>query len=302
MKIYPFFYIFVSTYLNCLSIFGQENLSNSPSQTALELFSPLLAEIRDLPPLEFELDFGFELENGSFQMWTYKFVQSGRMWRRETVDETGKTRNVTSFDGERYYYWSVTGENLHVTSKPEEYEFIDAGVFNAFMDNPIYGWCFPFFLDSRSNFRPSTLSLVGTWSDILSGFDVSSVEAGNGKLRLLFDAPHLQFETMFGGQPGAVKRVEEIILRHRNRVTGEFRDSQTRISFNGWEVANIAEQAIVFPNEIVGVSRHNNGVDIVGGDTWLRVKKGSLKALSSKPDKSFFRVPLSAVPDPQIHD
>ena len=133
-------------------------------------------------------------------------------------------------------------------------------------------------------------------------FAISGIEPKNEGKRILFDAPHLQFETEFVEIDGGSKRVGEIILRHKNIASGNFESYQTKIQLSGWNVERIGEYSIALPKDVIGRSRYNDGRELVGGDHWARLGEGALKALPKDVGPSTFRIPLSAVPDPVIKE
>lgn len=285
------------------SVFGQEGRSARGGKgDPFGMILPLIEEMDSLPPIEMEYDFGFELEDGSFSVRRHRFLQSGKMWREEMRDDSGTLRIVIAYDGERYYRWSPVAENLHVTKDPEDPNFVRMDILNTFRANPFYAWAVPFFLNARSSFDPKGLTRPSVWSEALMEFSIRGIAPKNGGKRLLFDALHLQFETEFVEIAGGSKRVGEIILRHKNRASGELKSRQTQIKLNGWHVEKIGKHSIALPKEVIGVTHYNDGRELVGGDSWSRLVAGSVRALPKDVPLSAFRVPLSSVPDPVIKD
>lgn len=277
---------------------GQEKTVIEGKVDPFGMILPLIEEAEGSPPVEMEFDFGVELSNGAYRIWRYRFVQFDKMWRQERR-EKGVLDLVAAYDGQRYYRFGPIDGNLHITKDADKPARMRTVVFSAFMNNPVYSWMFPFFLHDRSGFSSEGVVSPSVWSEVLSEFSVRKIDSKNGGERLLFDAPHLQLETEFGGIH-KLKRIKEIILRHKNIATGKFRDRQSKIEYKGWHVEKVGEGSIVLPREVISHTRFNDGRKVPGGGQWIKLVPGSVKVLPKDTQTTVFRVPLSSVPNPII--
>ncbi|MEM9282296.1 MAG: hypothetical protein AAGA96_10745 [Verrucomicrobiota bacterium] len=105
----------------------------------------------------------------------------------------------------------------------------------------------------------------------------------------------MEFETVEN-----LKRIMEIVVRHKNSTTGEFRDHQTKIEYQGWHVEKVGKSSIVLPEEVISQTRFNDGRKFPGGSQWIKLVPESVKALPDDTKPALFRVPLSSVPDPVV--
>ncbi|MAS97173.1 MAG: hypothetical protein CMO55_28620 [Verrucomicrobiales bacterium] len=227
-----------------------------------------------------------------------RFVKQGEMWKEESYRPDGSLRIVNSYDGENYFTYIPTANQLAVSQNPKAVERFTV---ESFATNPLYTWSNVVFLAAHEKFKIPELEDGDLLEEELTKFQVlpssAVVTSRGGEVGL--ESPEMVCKISYDRSEEGEVLVSEYTLRLKD-PDGKLYDRISRKSMLDWRTEKVGEVDVIFPRRVEVDTFDAGKPGVSTGGSIFEYEEGTLVKGTGKLKKIDFQVPLSSVSNPRF--